>query len=81
MRTAAAALRRRSPARIVVAVPVSAPQTCDEYRMGMDEIVCTATPAQFNAIGEWYEDFSQTTDEEVHSLLEQTAARYLSAAP
>jgi len=54
MRTAAAALRRRSPARIVVAVPVSAPQTCDEYRMGMDEIVCAATPAQFNAIGEWY---------------------------
>ena len=69
MRAAAAALRQQPPARIVVAVPVSAPQTCDEYRMGVDEIVCTVTPEPFHAVGLWYEDFSQTTDEEVRELL------------
>ena len=80
MRAAAAALRQQQPARIVVAVPVSAVQTCDEYRMGVDEIVCAITPEPFHAVGMWYEDFSQTTDEEVRELLaraadEQTAAQ------
>jgi predicted phosphoribosyltransferase len=69
MRAAAAALRQQHPARIVVAVPVSAPETCDEYRMGVDEIVCAVTPEPFQAVGLWYEDFSQTTDDEVRSLL------------
>ena len=69
MRAAAAALRQQQPARIVVAVPVSAVQTCDEYRMGVDEIVCAFTPEPFHAVGMWYEDFSQTTDEEVRDLL------------
>ena len=69
MRAAAAALRQQQPARIVVAVPVSAVQTCDEYRMGVDEIVCAVTPEPFHAVGMWYEDFSQTTDEEVRELL------------
>ena len=69
MRAAAAALRRQQPARIVVAVPVSAPQTCDEYRMGVDEIICAVTPESFQAVGLWYKDFSQTTDEEVRDLL------------
>ena len=69
MRAAAAALRRQQPARIVVAVPVSAPQTCDEYRMGVDEIICAVTPEPFQAVGLWYKDFSQTTDEEVRDLL------------
>ena len=69
MRAAAAALRRQRPARIVVAVPVSAPQTCDEYRMGVDEIICAVTPEPFQAVGLWYKDFSQTTDEEVRDLL------------
>ena len=69
MRAAAAALRQQKPARIVVAVPVSAVQTCDEYRMGVDEIVCAVTPEPFHAVGMWYEDFSQTTDEEVRELL------------
>ena len=69
MRAAAAALRQQKPARIVVAVPVSAVQTCDEYRMGVDEIVCAVTPEPFHAVGMWYEDFSQTTDEEVRDLL------------
>ena len=75
MRAAAAALRRQQPARIVVAVPVSAPQTCDEYRMGVDEIVCAVTPEPFHAVGQWYEDFSQTTDEEVRELLARAARR------
>jgi putative phosphoribosyl transferase len=76
MRAAAAALRQQNPARIVVAVPVSAPETCDEYRMGVDEIICAATPARFRGVGKWYEDFSQTTDEEVRDLLEQARSLY-----
>ena len=75
MRAAAAALRRQEPARIVVAVPVSAPQTCDEYRMGVDEVVCAVTPEPFRAVGLWYRDFSQTTDEEVRDLLARAAGR------
>lgn len=69
MRAAAAALRQQNPARIVVAVPVSAPQTCNEYRMGVDEIICAATPEPFYGVGQWYIDFSQTSDQEVSDLL------------
>jgi predicted phosphoribosyltransferase len=76
MRAAAAALRQQGPARIVVAVPVSAPQTCDEYRMGVDEIICGNTPEPFYGVGLWYEDFSQTTDEEVRELLEKARRGY-----
>jgi putative phosphoribosyl transferase len=76
MRAAATALRQQSPARIVVAVPVSAPQTCDEYRMGVDEIVCATTPKPFYGVGQWYRDFSQTTDEEVSDLLEKARVTY-----
>src|SRR5437660_2798114 len=76
MRAAAAALRQQRPARIIVAVPVSAPQTCDEYRMGVDEIVCATTPEPFYGVGLWYEDFSQTTDEEVRNLLERARTEY-----
>ncbi len=71
MRAAASALRQLKPARIVVAVPVSSPQTCDEYRMGVDEIICAVTPEPFYGVGRWYRDFSQTTDEEVSELLER----------
>ena len=76
MRAAAAALRQQNPARIVVAVPVSAPQTCDEYRMGVDEIVCASTPEPFRGVGQWYRDFSQTTDDEVRELLAKAQASY-----
>lgn len=69
MRAAAEALRQQNPARIVVAVPVSAPETCDEYRMGVDEIICAQTPEPFMGVGMWYRDFSQTTDEEVREIL------------
>src|SRR5439155_5062967 len=58
MRAAAAALRQKNPARLIVAVPVSASQTCDEYRMGVDEIICAKTPEPFLGVGQWYLDFS-----------------------
>ena len=75
MRAAVAALRQLNPARIVVAVPVSAPETCDEYKMGVDEIICAATPKRFYGVGRWYRDFSQTTDEEVSELLERSRSQ------
>jgi predicted phosphoribosyltransferase len=71
MRAAVKALRQQGPARILVAVPVSAPETCDEYRMGVDEIICAQTPEPFMGVGMWYRDFSQTTDEEVREILAQ----------
>jgi putative phosphoribosyl transferase len=69
MRAAVKALRQQDPARIIVAVPVSASQTCDEYRMGADEIICAQTPEPFMGVGMWYGDFSQTTDKEVREIL------------
>jgi putative phosphoribosyl transferase len=73
MRAAVAALRQRGPARIVVAVPVAAQQTCAQLRGEADEVVCAITPAEFFAVGLWYEDFRQTTDEEVQQLLAEAA--------
>ena len=75
MRAAAAALRKQEPARIVIAVPVSASETCDEFRSEVDDIVCAVTPQHFRGVGRWYQDFSQTTDEEVRELLARAAAR------
>ena len=69
MLAAAVALRQQHPARLVVAVPVAAPSTCEEFRAEVDEIVCAQTPEPFFGVGYWYEDFSQTSDEEVHDLL------------
>jgi putative phosphoribosyl transferase len=69
MRAAVQALRQQHPARIVVAVPVAAPATCNEFRTEVDEIICAKTPEPFFGVGYWYEDFSQTTDKEVHDLL------------
>ena len=74
MRAAVAALRKKSPARVVVAVPVSAAETCAAFRGIADEIVCAVTPEPFYAVGLWYEDFSQTTDEEVRELLAEARA-------
>jgi len=71
MRAAAAALRQQGPARLVVAVPVSSAETCNEFRGEVAEIVCAATPEPFRGVGLWYKDFSQTTDEEVRELLER----------
>ena len=69
MRAAIAGLRQRQPARIVVGVPVAAPSTCEALRQEVDEIVCIATPDAMYAVGLWYADFSQTTDEQVRALL------------
>jgi predicted phosphoribosyltransferase len=74
MRAAVAAITRQGPKRLVVAVPVAAPDTCDELRAEVDDIVCAVTPEPFHAVGLWYDDFSQTTDEEVHDLLERARA-------
>lgn len=73
MRAAVSAIRARNPARIVVAVPVAAPETCREFENEVDEVVCATTPEPFYAVGAWYEDFSQTTDEEVKAFLEKAA--------
>lgn len=69
MRAAAMALRRLHPSKIVVAVPAAAPETCEAFRDEVDEIICAITPDPFYAVGVWYEDFSQTSDEEVRELL------------
>jgi len=76
MRAAIAALRKQNPAKIVVGVPVAAPSTCDEFRSEVDEIICAVTPEPFHAVGIWYEDFSQTTDQEIHDLLERAAREH-----
>jgi predicted phosphoribosyltransferase len=79
MRAAVAALRQLGPARIVVAVPVAAVSTCQELGAEVDEVVCLATPEPFLAVGRFYEDFSQTTDDEVRALLAE-AGRVASPA-
>ena len=73
MRAAVLAVRRHDPARVNVAVPVASPEACEEFRAEVDEIVCLLTPHPFGAVGIWYEDFSQTTDDEVRALLAQAA--------
>jgi predicted phosphoribosyltransferase len=69
MQAAVRALRLQQPARIVVAVPTAAPETCDTLRPTVDDVVCAVTPEPFYAVGVWYADFSQTTDDEVRELL------------
>jgi len=69
MHAAIRALRQQQPARIVVAVPTASPETCAELKTEVDDIICATTPDPFYAVGLWYEDFSQTTDEEVRELL------------
>jgi putative phosphoribosyl transferase len=71
MRAAVRALRKMRPRSIIVAVPVAAPSTCDELRTDVDQLICLRMPEPFEAVGLWYRDFSQTTDEEVHALLDR----------
>lgn len=73
MAAAATAVRAQDPGRVVVAVPVAAPETCEAFQDMVDQVVCGATPEPFHAVGLWYEDFSQTSDQEVHELLERAA--------
>ena len=70
MRAAVAALRSQQPSRIVVAVPTGPAETCRSFRDQADEVICLTTPGPFAAVGQWYDDFAQTTDEEVRHLLE-----------
>ena len=69
MRAAVRALRQMGAREVIVAVPVGAAETCHAFRGEADDIVCLRTPTMFQAVGMWYEDFSQTSDEEVHEAL------------
>jgi len=73
MRAAALALKKKEPSRTIVAVPVAPRETCADFESIVDEVICAITPEPFRAVGEWYEDFSQTTDDEVRTLLKQSA--------
>jgi predicted phosphoribosyltransferase len=73
MRAAALTVRQLNPARIVVAVPVASAETCQEFEDVVDEILCEVTPQPFRAVGLWYDDFSQTSDDEVRELLARAA--------
>jgi putative phosphoribosyl transferase len=72
MHAAVQALRAMEPKRVIVAVPVGAAQTCEDLRAIADEIICLRTPEPFEAVGLWYDDFTQTPDAEVHALLSRT---------
>lgn len=74
MRAAVEALKIKNPAKIVVAVPTAAADTCMFFKERVDEIICVATPEPFYGVGAWYGDFSQTTDEEVCKLLDEASS-------
>ncbi|MEA2272370.1 MAG: putative phosphoribosyl transferase [Solirubrobacteraceae bacterium] len=73
MRAAVEALKQQGAGRIVVAVPIAARSTCEELARHVDAVVCARTPEPFYAVGLWYDDFSQTTDDEVRELLEEVS--------
>jgi putative phosphoribosyl transferase len=74
MRAAAQAVRAHRPARVVIAVPVGAPQTCAELAAVADEVLCARMPEPFSAVGQWYLNFDQTDDDEVRELLQKSSA-------
>ena len=69
MKAAVQAVRQHAPSRVIVAVPVGAPETCRALREIADEVICAQMPSSFAAVGQWYRDFSQTSDDEVIALL------------
>lgn len=73
------ALRSEGAGRIVVAVPVASPEACEQLGEEADDVICAVTPEPFNAVGLWYQDFSQTTDDEVKELIAR--ANRMSHAP
>jgi putative phosphoribosyl transferase len=73
MRAAVRALKQHHPAQVIVAVPVGAPDTCAAFENEVDEVICGKTPPDFNAVGAWYLNFQQTSDEEVSELLDKVA--------
>jgi putative phosphoribosyl transferase len=76
MRAAVQALKLHSPTKIVVAVPVGAEETCGLLEQQVDELICGETPDDFRAVGAWYHDFTQTTDDEVCRLLNEIAHQH-----
>jgi putative phosphoribosyl transferase len=81
MRAAVAALRKMKPARLVVAVPISDPDVCDEFRHLADDVVCAVTPEPLHSVGLWYRDFTQTADDEVRELLARASLEQAEARP
>jgi putative phosphoribosyl transferase len=81
MRAAVGAVKQQQPARIIIAVPVAASDTCEELAEEADEVVCLLRPRAFLAVGSWYQRFSQTTDEEVADLLARAARDLAIASP
>ena len=81
MRAAVAAVGQQQPAHVVVAVPVAAPSTYAEFEAEVERIVCVHTPKPFCAVGLWYENFSQTTDEEIKALLARAALEFGATLP
>ncbi len=81
MRAAVAALKVQRPERLVIAVPVAAAETCEAMRREADEVVCALAPEPFIAVGQWYQDFSQITDEEVSELLRRADEAHMAAWP
>ncbi|HEU4404678.1 MAG TPA: phosphoribosyltransferase [Polyangiaceae bacterium] len=81
MRAAVSALRKMKPARLVVAVPISDPDVCDEFRHLADDAVCAVTPEPLFSVGLWYRDFTQTGDDEVRELLARAALEREGAVP
>jgi predicted phosphoribosyltransferase len=75
MRAAVEAIQNQQPRRLVVAVPIGAAETCDQFSRDVDEMVAVACPDDFRAVAMWYEDFSQTPDAVVVGLLQEAAAR------
>jgi predicted phosphoribosyltransferase len=74
MRVAVLALKQKQPAQVVVAVPVAPRDSCAELESVADKVICAVTPEPFWGVGQWYADFSQTSDEEVRDLLRRAAA-------
>jgi len=81
MRAAARAVRQRQPARLIIAVPVAAESTCREIEAEADEVVCAVIPEAFFGVGQFYENFGQTSDEEVRALLEQAGGAAIAESP
>jgi predicted phosphoribosyltransferase len=77
MRAAVVGIRAQDPGRIIIAVPVASQELCDAFEFEVDEMVCAMTPDPFLGVSRWYEDFSQTTDEEVRLFLEQANRQVL----
>jgi putative phosphoribosyl transferase len=80
-RAAVRSLRRSQPRRIVFAAPVCAPESAESLRGEADDVVCAVTPLDFGAVGSWYEDFEQTTDDEVLALLDRALREQPATAP